>query len=58
MKNNKKRIEFTVMMALGIMIFCTISASAAPSSTSVPQLIYLLEMEVAHRRIMYRVLKY
>lgn len=38
MKNNKKRIAFTFMMALGIMIFCTISASAAPSSTSVPQL--------------------
>lgn len=38
MKNNKNRIAFTFMMALGIMIFCTISASAAPSSTSVPQL--------------------
>ncbi len=38
MKKNRKRIAFTFMMALGIMIFCTISASAAPSSTSVPQL--------------------
>lgn len=38
MKNNKKRIAFTFMMALGIMMFCTISAYAAPSSTSVPQL--------------------
>ena len=38
MKNNKKRIIFTLMMALGIMMFCTISAYAAPSSTDLPQL--------------------
>jgi flagellar biosynthetic protein FliP len=38
MKNNKKRIVFTLMMALGIMMFCTITAYAAPSSTNLPQL--------------------
>ena len=38
MKNNKNRIIFTLMMALGIMMFCTVSAYAAPSSTDLPQL--------------------
>lgn len=38
MKNNKKRVIFTLMMALGIMMFCTINAYAAPSSTNLPQL--------------------
>ncbi|MCE5220744.1 MAG: flagellar type III secretion system pore protein FliP [Clostridium sp.] len=38
MKNNKKRVIFTLMMALGIMMFCTINAYAAPSSTDLPQL--------------------
>ena len=38
MKNNKNRIIFTLMMALGIMMFCTINAYAAPSSTNLPQL--------------------
>ena len=38
MKNNKKRIIFTLMMALGIMMFCNINAYAAPSSTNLPQL--------------------
>ena len=38
MKKNKKRIIFTLMMALGIMMFCTVSAYAAPSSTDLPQL--------------------
>jgi flagellar biosynthesis protein FliP len=38
MKNNKNRIMFTLMMALGIMMFCTINAYAAPSSTDLPQL--------------------
>ena len=38
MKNNKKRIAFTFMITFVIMIFCTVSAFAAPSSTSIPQL--------------------
>lgn len=38
MKNNKKRIVFTLMMALGIMMFCTINAYAAPSTGDLPQL--------------------
>jgi len=38
MKNNKNRIIFTLMMALGIMMFCTINAYAAPSTTDLPQL--------------------
>ena len=38
MKNNKNRMIFTLMMALGIMMFCTINAYAAPSSTDLPQL--------------------
>ena len=38
MKNNKNRIAFTLLMALGIMMFCTINAYAAPSSTALPQL--------------------
>lgn len=38
MKKNKKRIVFTLMMVLGIMMFCTISAYAAPASTNIPQL--------------------
>jgi flagellar biosynthetic protein FliP len=38
MKNNKKRIVLTLMMALGIMMFCTINAYAAPSTTQLPQL--------------------
>jgi len=38
MKNNKNRIIFTLMMALGIMMFYTINANAAPSSTDLPQL--------------------
>jgi len=38
MKKNKKRIIFTLMMTLGIMMFCTVSAYAAPSSTNLPQL--------------------
>jgi len=37
MKNNKNRIAFTLLMALGIMMFCTINAYAAPSSTNLPQ---------------------
>lgn len=37
MKNNKNKIIFTLMMALGIMMFCTINAYAAPSSTDLPQ---------------------
>lgn len=38
MKNNKQRIIFTLMMTLGIMMFCTINAYAAPSNTNLPQL--------------------
>lgn len=38
MKKNRKRFAFTLMMALGIMMFCTINAYAAPSSTNMPQL--------------------
>ncbi|EKQ51079.1 MULTISPECIES: flagellar type III secretion system pore protein FliP [unclassified Clostridium] len=38
MKKNKKRIVFTLMITLGIMMFCTINAYAAPSSTNLPQL--------------------
>lgn len=38
MKNNKTRIIFTLMMALGIIMFCTINAYAAPSTTDLPQL--------------------
>jgi flagellar biosynthetic protein FliP len=38
MKNNKNRIIFTLMMALGIIMFCHINAYAAPSSTDLPQL--------------------
>ena len=37
MKNNKNKIIVTLMMALGIMMFCTINAYAAPSSTDLPQ---------------------
>ncbi|MVX62537.1 flagellar type III secretion system pore protein FliP [Clostridium chromiireducens] len=38
MKKNKKMIVFTLMMALGIMMFHTVNAYAAPSSTNLPQL--------------------
>ncbi len=38
MRKNKKRIIFTILMALGIMMFCTINAYAAPSSADLPQL--------------------
>lgn len=38
MKNNKNRIIITLMMALGIMIFYSINAYAAPSNTNLPQL--------------------
>jgi flagellar biosynthetic protein FliP len=38
MKNNKNRIIFSLMMALGLMMFCSINAYAAPSSTELPQL--------------------
>ena len=38
MKINKKRIAFTLMMVLGIIMFSTINAYAAPSSTNLPQL--------------------
>jgi len=38
MKKNKKRIIFTLMMVLGIMMFWSISAYAAPSGTDLPQL--------------------
>ncbi|WP_297416933.1 flagellar type III secretion system pore protein FliP [Clostridium sp.] len=38
MKINKKRIVFTILMALGILMFSTINAYAAPSSTNLPQL--------------------
>jgi len=38
MKNNKNRIILTLMMALGLMMFCSINAYAAPSSTQLPQL--------------------
>lgn len=38
MKINKKKIMLTFMMALGIIIFCTIDAHAAPSNTDLPQL--------------------
>ncbi|EHJ01472.1 flagellar biosynthetic protein FliP [Clostridium sp. DL-VIII] len=38
MKNNKRRVALTLMMALGIMMFCTINAYAAPSNTDLPQL--------------------
>lgn len=38
MKKNKKRITFTLMLVLGIMMFCTITAYAAPASTNLPQL--------------------
>lgn len=38
MKNNKTRIVFTLMMALGIIMFCTINAYASPSTTDLPQL--------------------
>lgn len=38
MKNNKTRIIFTLMMALGIVMFCTINAYAAPSTADLPQL--------------------
>lgn len=38
MKNNKKRIVLTLLITLGIMMFCTINAYAAPSTTNLPQL--------------------
>lgn len=38
MKNNKKRIAITFIMVLGIMMFCSSSAYAAPNSTNLPQL--------------------
>ena len=38
MKKNKKGIIFTIMMVLGIMMFCSVSAYAAPSGTDLPQL--------------------
>lgn len=38
MKNKKRKIAFTLMMAIGIVMFGTIHAYAAPSSTSLPQL--------------------
>jgi len=38
MKNNKRKIAFMFMMVLGIMMFCTINAHAAPSNTNLPQL--------------------
>jgi flagellar biosynthetic protein FliP len=38
MKNRKKKIAVTFMMVLGIMMFCTINAYAAPANTDLPQL--------------------
>jgi len=38
MKNRKKKIAVTLMMVLGIMMFCSINAYAAPSNTDLPQL--------------------
>lgn len=38
MKTNKKKIMITLMTFLGIMIFCTIDAYAAPSNGNLPQL--------------------
>ncbi|AQR92166.1 flagellar type III secretion system pore protein FliP [Clostridium saccharobutylicum] len=38
MKNNKKTIMFTLMMTFGIIMFCTVNAYAAPSSTNLPNL--------------------
>lgn len=38
MKNKKRKIAFTLMMAIGIMMFYTIHAYAAPSNTNLPQL--------------------
>lgn len=38
MKNNKKKIIATLLMAFGIMMFCTVNANAAPSNTALPQL--------------------
>lgn len=38
MKKNKKRVVFTLMIVLGIMMFCSVSAYAAPSNTNLPQL--------------------
>lgn len=38
MKNKKKKIAVTFMMVLGIMMFCSINAYAAPSNTDLPQL--------------------
>lgn len=36
MKTNKKKIIFTFMIVLGIMIFCTINTYAAPTNTDLP----------------------
>lgn len=38
MKNKKRKIVFTLMMAVGIVMFGAIHAYAAPSSTNLPQL--------------------
>lgn len=38
MKNRKKKIAVTFIMILGIMMFCTINAYAAPGNTDLPQL--------------------
>jgi flagellar biosynthetic protein FliP len=38
MKNNKRKIAFVFMMAIGIIMFSTVHAYAAPSNTNMPQL--------------------
>lgn len=38
MKNKKRKIAFTLMTAIGIMMFYTIHVYAAPSNTNLPQL--------------------
>ncbi|MFT8350714.1 flagellar type III secretion system pore protein FliP [Clostridium saccharoperbutylacetonicum] len=38
MKNNKRKIAFVFMMAIGIIMFSNVHAYAAPSNTNIPQL--------------------
>lgn len=38
MTNNKKKLIFTLMMVIGMMMFCTINAYAAPANGELPQL--------------------
>lgn len=38
MKNKKRKMAFIFMIAIGIIMFCTINAYAAPNNTNLPQL--------------------